>query len=285
LSSISDLGSTLVKFGITNQEADLFLILTRIKKGGAEWTTGSDVAKSVGKDRIRTYQLLQRLLKLGLVQSSYSSRPKMYSAVEPSVAVRHLMSIHEAKLTQLSHIEHKVTEALLNVSPLEVQLSRQDSQEAFDVMSSNVILVHGLPNIQILLKKMMSGQKKVYLVANDESHNHVFATLGIIAPPPYQIKIIISSSKGRKHLPRSIVGRLNCEVVNTPIRLPTIILTPNQYVLLFYSFAKYKKSVLSAVNVRPRVSDCLLVKHKNSIEQMQQMYQVCWQAATNTNQW
>ena len=208
----------------------------------------------------------------------------MYSAVEPAMAVRHLMSIHEAKLTQLSHIEHKVTEALLNVSPLEVQLSRQDIQEAFDVMSSNVILVHGLPNIQILLKKMISGQKKVYLAANDESHNHIFSTLGIIAPPPYQLKIILSSSKGRKHLPRSIVGRLNCEVVTTSIRLPTIILTPNQYVLLFYSIAKYKKSVLSAANVRPKVSDCILVKHKDSIEQMQQMYQVCWQAAINMNQ-
>lgn len=233
----------LVRFGMTNQEADLFLLLTRIKKGGRDWLTGSDIAKAIGKDRVRTYQLLHRLLQIGIVQSNYASRPKMYSVVAPAVALRRLMSIHEAKLTQLSHFEQNATEALLNISPLNIESSKQQHDEPSDSSNiiANVILLHGLPNIQMQLKKVLSGEKEACLMINDESRNHILATLRLIRPVPNSIKILVSSNKSMKLGLGDIKKRFNCDIVSIPIHLPTVIITSDQYVLLFYSVTKYRK--------------------------------------------
>jgi sugar-specific transcriptional regulator TrmB len=172
----------------------LFIVLAKIQKSGINWISGTEVAKAAGKDRIRTYQILHRLLKIGLVQTNFESRPKKYSAVSPPVAVRRLMSIHEAKVTQLSHIEQKATEALLSVNPLKVDLSKSDRDEQQSGTISTVVLIQGLPNIQMQLKKMMSGQKRLYLMVSDESFTHILSTLDLVDPEPTDVRLIVSST-------------------------------------------------------------------------------------------
>jgi sugar-specific transcriptional regulator TrmB len=275
----SELGDTLVIFGLSPQEADLFIVLTKIHKSGVRWISGTEIAKIAGKDRVRTYQIIHRLLKMGLIQTSRESRPKKYSAVSPPTAVRRLMSIHEAKLTQLSHIEQKATEALFNVSPLKVDLSKSDQDGQSTDTVSSVALIHGLPNIQTQLKKLMLGQKHLYLMVSDESFTHVLATLSLIDPEPADIKVIISSTKNKLRLGQ-IRDRLNkYQSIHVTFPLPTVILTSDQYALPFYNAQRFERRILSPKALRTRVSDCIIVSNQSAVKQMNQLYRLCWQVA------
>jgi len=275
----SELGYTLVTFGLSPQEADLFIVLTKIHKSGVKWISGTEIAKVAGKDRVRTYQITNRLLKMGLIQTSRESRPKKYSAVSPPTAVRRLMSIHEAKVTQLSHMEQKATEALFNVSPLKVDLSKSDQdRQPVDTVSS-VALIQGLPNIQTQLKKLMLGQKHLYLMVSDESFTHVLATLSLIDPEPADIKVIISSTRNKLRVGQ-IRDRLNkYQSIHVTFPLPTVILTSDQYALPFYNAQRYERGILSPKALRTRVSDCIIVSNQSAVKQMNQLYRLCWQVA------
>jgi sugar-specific transcriptional regulator TrmB len=276
----SELGNMLVIFGLSQQEADLFIVLAKIQKSGINWISGTEVAKAAGKDRIRTYQILHRLLKIGLVQTNFESRPKKYSAVSPPVAVRRLMSIHEAKVTQLSHIEQKATEALLSVNPIKVDLSKSDRDEQQSGTISTVVLIQGLPNIQMQLKKMMSGQKRLYLMVSDESFTHILSTLDLVDPEPTDVRLIVSSTKKNQLRLGHIKERINnYHSIRASFPLPTLLLTSDQYALLFYSAQKYEKGVLSPRAWRTRVSDCIIVSNKSAVKQMSQLYGLCWHAA------
>ncbi len=275
----SELGNTLAIFGLSPQEADLFIILAKIHKSGLKWISGTEIAKATGKDRVRTYQILHRLRKMGLIQTNLEIRPKKYSAVSPPIAVRRLMSIHEAKVTQLSHIEQKATEALFNVSPLKVDLLKSDQDGQLAGTVSNVALLQGLPNIQTQLKKLMSGQKHLYLMVSDESFTHVLATLNLIDPEPADIRVIISSTKNKLRSGQ-IRDRLNkYQSIHASFPLPTVILTSDQYALPFNNAQRYEKGILSPKALRTRVSDCIIVSNQSAVKQMNQLYRLCWQAA------
>jgi sugar-specific transcriptional regulator TrmB len=275
----SELGNTLVIFGLSPQEADLFIVLAKIHKSGVKWMSGTEISKVAGKDRVRTYQILHRLLKMGIIQTNFESRPKKYAAVSPPIAVRRLMSIHEAKVTQLSHIEQKATEALFNVSPLKVDLSKSDQDGEPVGTVSSVVLIQGLPNIQTQLKKLMSGQKHLYLMVNDESFTHVLTTLSLIDPEPVDIRVIISSTKSKLRLGK-IRDRLSkYQSIHVTFPLPTVILTFDQYALPFYNAQKYERGILSPKALRTRVSDCIIVSNQSAVKKMNQLYRLCWQAA------
>jgi sugar-specific transcriptional regulator TrmB len=275
----SELGNTLEIFGLSPQEADLVITLAKIHKSGVKWISGTEIAKAAGKDRVRTYQILHRLRKMGLIQTNLEIRPKKYSAVSPPIAVRRLMSVHEAKVTQLSHIEQKATEALFNVSPLKVDLLKSDQDGQLAGTVSNVTLIQGLPNIQTQLKKLMSGQKHLYLMVSDESFTHVLATLSLIDPEPADIRVIISSAKNKLRSGQ-IRDRLNkYQSMHVTFPLPTVILTSDQYALPFYNAQRYEKGILSPKALRTRVSDCIIVSNQSAVKQMNQLYRLCWQAA------
>src|SRR3712207_4528089 len=159
--------------------------------------------------------------------------------------------------------------------------SDQDGQPVDTV--SSVALIQGLPNIQTQMKKLMSGQKHLYLMVSDESFTHVLATLSLIDPEPADIKVIISSTKNRLRLGQ-IRDRLNnYQSIHASFPLPTVILTSDQYALPFYNAQRYDRGILSPKALRTRVSDCIIVSNQSAVEQMNQLYRLCWQAALHEN--
>ena len=68
----------LTQFGLSIEEASLFVLLSRVNKKKTFWLKGSEISKLSKKGRVRTYQILQKLVTLGLVNVDIS-RPKKYS--------------------------------------------------------------------------------------------------------------------------------------------------------------------------------------------------------------
>jgi sugar-specific transcriptional regulator TrmB len=267
--------SELVKFGITEQEADLFVLLSRVRTGGKEWIAASDIYKATNRDRVRVYQLLQRLLKLGLVEASLS-RPKKYSVVSPQTSLRRLLAIHETRLTELSHLEEGVVNDLLHLPALRIDLEKESTVRKD---TSGILYLHGLPNVQAELRKIMEGQN-LSMVINDESYKHILNTVGYLTHKPRSARIIVAMTEKplRRRMRESNFGRLT--VASLSEELPTFVLTDSQCALLFYSVKQYKKRALSENVESASVSDSIVVESKRYVKQMHRMFDQLWEFAT-----
>jgi sugar-specific transcriptional regulator TrmB len=266
----------LVKFGITEQEADLFVLLSRVRTGGKEWIAASDIYKATNRDRVRVYQLLQRLLKLGLVEASLS-RPKKYSVVSPQTSIRRLLAIHETRLTELSHLEEDVVTDLLHLPAFRIDLEKESPVRK---ETPGILYLHGLPNVQSELRKMMEGQD-LSIVINDESYKHIMSTVGYLKQKPRSARVIVAMDEKplKRRMRESHFGRLT--VASSSEELPTFVLTAAQCALLFYSVKQFKKRTLSESVESASVSDAIVVESKRYVKQMHRMFDQLWGFATN----
>jgi sugar-specific transcriptional regulator TrmB len=176
---------SLTRFRLTAQEARLLILLARVQNSGAPGVTGSMLAELSSTNRVRTYQLLQRLADMGLVEVDFG-RPKRYAAVLPQTLARRLVALHESKLTELTHLEEGIAEALSEASPIKVDLDANKEKK------SNVILLHGLSNIQSIVRRVMENRDS-HIVVNDESEDHIFTTIKYMSRKPSSSKVIFAT--------------------------------------------------------------------------------------------
>ena len=229
----------LTQFGLSKDEASLFVLLSRVNKKKTFWLKGSEISKLSKKGRVRTYQILQKLLTLGLLSVDLS-RPKKYSTVSPQVALRRLLSIQESKLTELSHLESEAIESLRNLNPLAVEsIISEEAGKAKSLVS----LLQGLANIQTALREAISGAE-VYISINDESVEHLSTVLTFISEKPKSARVIFSTSKRafpKHYLPIS----KDVELFWRQGSSPTFIIADGVTMFLFYSKTGVRKKLLS----------------------------------------
>src|SRR5271157_2280831 len=266
-----ELSSELVRFGVTSQEADLFVLLTRVRNAGAGGVTGSELARMANAGRVRTYQILDRLVGFGLVQVELG-RPKRYSAENPRTAVRRLLALHESKLTELSHAEEKVAEALAEAAPLGVKKEPDSKGKA------KVAVLRGISAIQSLLRKAMED-RDLRAVVNDESEDHVFTTIGYMARKPKSVRVVFATMDEKREPFEG--GRVEISGYRYKIRLvkgalPTMLLNGQQCMMLFYESERYRPKPLSPVTVRTVVSSCVVIEGAGYVSQMEAVYDRFW---------
>jgi hypothetical protein len=271
-----ELPSLLMAFGLTRQEADLFVLLSRVRNSGSGGASGSVVAGLFKSGRVRTYQVLQHLTELGLVDVE-PGRPKRYSAVAAETAVRRLLALQENKVTELSHLEREVAETLGRAPPLS---AGKGEAEAKGEWSAHVL--HGISNIQTLARRAMED-KDLRIMVNDQSEDHVFTTVRYMSRKPRSARVIFTttspSQKGFESPKQEIEGyTYNIRLLR--MDLPTVILARDQCLLLFYTSRRYRPKPLSPITVRTVPSDCIVVDSPTFISQMEQVFEVFWKMAT-----
>ncbi len=268
----SDLPSELTKFGVTRQETELFLLLSRVRNAGTKGVTGRQLAELAGLNRVRTYQLLDRLVDLGIVQAEFG-RPKKYGAEDPQTAVRRLVALQESKLNELSLAEGAMAEALAQASPVTIEGERKGKEEP-----SKVAVLHGISAIQGLLKRSIEG-KNVRMIANDESEAHLFTTVRYMSRKPRSARIVFASKdENREPFPG---GRAVIEGYRYRIRLfrgdlPTVVLSGDRSLTLYYESQKYRPKPLSAMTVRTVVSSAVLIEGEKQVAQMETVFGKLW---------
>ncbi len=271
----AELSSALVRFGVTKQEADLFVLLSKVRNSGAGGVSGREIAGLSKGGRVRTYQVLQRLAGLGLVEVE-PGRPKRYLAVSPEVGVRRLLSIQESRVTELSHLEEEVAVSLSKSSPISMGEAESGSKEKW-----NATVVHGVSGIQTIARKAMADQD-LRLIVNDESEGHVFTTVRYMSRKPRSARVIFATSNKRQRG----FGASKVEVEGYPYRikifhgdLPTIVLSQSQCLLVFYASRRFRPKPLSPVTVSTGPSDCIVVDSPKFIAQMGEVFEAFWKAA------
>ncbi len=262
----NSLTATLEKFGLTQQEANVFILLSQIEKSGSKWATAPELSKLSGKDRVRTYQILRRLQHVGLVESRFS-RPKKYAAITAPTAIRRLMAIQETRLTELSYLEKEVVDSLLNVEPIVVNRDTLGGLE--EIKQSGIVLVQGIPNIHATLRKIMANEN-ILMITNDESYDHLSKVIKYLTQKPKSLEILHSSSRRRIPSQKSFPSE-TLHFQAFPRELPTVILAGRFCILPFYSQELHRRKALSKPEPRVRISDLVLTDDARYVQQMKQL--------------
>jgi sugar-specific transcriptional regulator TrmB len=270
-----ELTGELTKFGVTKQEAELFLLLTRARNAGTQGITGSELAELGGLGRVRTYQLLENLAGLGIIQVEVG-RPKRYLAENPQTAMRRLVALHESKLNELSLAEEAVAEELAEAPPLPVQKERPEKGTG-----SRIAVLHGLSAIQGLLRRAMQD-RDLRVVVNDESEEHVFTVIRYLTKKPNSVRVVYATKAEEQ--PSFKGGRVEIDGYRYKIRvfrgdLPTMVLNGEQCLLLFYETQRYRPKPLSPVMVRTVVSACVAIEGPKQVGQLETTFGKLWDLA------
>ena len=271
----SEVAAELTKFGLTKQESDLFLLLSKVRNADQGGVTGNELSELSGMNRVRTYQILDRLVDLGIVVVEVG-RPKRYSAEYPQTAVRRLVSIQESKLNELSLGEEALAEGLANAPPQEPR-KRPEKEEG-----SKVAVLHGISTINGLLRRAMQD-RELRVVLNDESEGHVFTTIRYIVKKPKSVRVVFATAdESRKPFEG---GRVEIDGYRYRIRLfrgdlPTMILNEDRCLMLFYETQRYRPKPLSPMTVRTVVSSCIAVEGEKQVGQMETTFDRLWASAS-----
>jgi sugar-specific transcriptional regulator TrmB len=258
----------LTRFGLSEDEALFFVLLSRVSKKQTIWLKGSDISRLSKKGRVRTYQILQRLLNLGLVNVDLS-RPKKYSTVSPQVALHRLLSIQESKLTELSHLEEEVIESLRNLDPISTEVILG---EEVNKGKSLVSLLQGLANIQTALREVISGAE-VFISINDDSVEHIFTMLKFISEKTKSARVVFSTTK-RAFPSRYLSLSNDVELFWRHGGSPTFIIAKDVTMFLFYSKTSIRKKLLSPEITVNTASQLTVVNSETYADQIRSIFEL-----------
>ena len=273
----------LTQFGLSRDETSLFILLSQANKGGTNWLKGSDISRLSKKGRVRTYQILQRLLELGLAKVDFS-RPKKYSSVSPQVALRRLLSAQESKLTELSHLESPAIESLLALEPIHVA-SKETDDERSSKSGSVISILQGLANVQIALREIVDNADHLLAVASEESFDHLFTMVGFLANRPKSMRFVLSGSS-----PSSIrdyssqIKEYKIDARSYRGGFPTFLITKSQVVFLYYTVQEKRARPLSPVTVTSGISQIAVISSESYVQRMSELFELVWSSSEEIRQ-
>ena len=102
----SDLTEILVRLGLTNAEAQVFLAATRLGGG-----TNREIASAAAKERANTHHILSKLQQIGIIEPTLGS-PTRFRPVDTKEAIDHLFSLQTTRLRELDDLRTKVAASL-----------------------------------------------------------------------------------------------------------------------------------------------------------------------------
>ncbi len=271
----------LSEFGLSYDEASIFMLLTRIKKAGVDWISGRELAKIAKRDRVRVYQILQKLVVFGLLHADFG-RPTGYSVVTPEVAIEKLVAVHEAKLKQLNSYQAELKDALKKADPIRVVTKTSGGE---DQNRPAMSMFHGVSAIRHLIWSSANANS-LQIIANSESANFILSTIRRATVAPKSCKILLSgeSANPSDALDLQNMKGIDFEASYMKGHLPTFILTDNQILILFYSTEKYKPKPLSTITSRLIMLHALVVDDKIYVEEMHELFNTLWQVSTRIKQ-
>lgn len=97
----------LMKFGLSRREAEVYCALLQKKE-----LTALEVAKITSVTRTKTYEILQNLLKKRMCNESFRNGIKVFSSVEPKIALQNIITVQENELNKKREIISNFGETL-----------------------------------------------------------------------------------------------------------------------------------------------------------------------------
>ena len=104
---MNEIQSKLQELGLTGREAEVYLAL--LKKNGL---SAPEVSKITTITRTKVYEILQNLVKKGLCNVTSKNKMNVFSSIEPTIAIRNILSIYENELNRKQKLGEQLHEEL-----------------------------------------------------------------------------------------------------------------------------------------------------------------------------
>jgi sugar-specific transcriptional regulator TrmB len=98
------------ELGLSGREAEVYLALLN-KKG----LTAPAISKITTITRTKSYEILQNLVKKGLCNETFKNGTKVFSSVEPTIAIQNLLSVYEKELSIKKELAKQFRDDLLEL--------------------------------------------------------------------------------------------------------------------------------------------------------------------------
>ncbi len=95
------------KFGISKREAEVYVALLQKKE-----LTAPEVAKITSVARTKCYEILQNLVKKKICNENYKNGNKIFSSVEPKIALQNILAVQEIELNRKKEAARSFGETL-----------------------------------------------------------------------------------------------------------------------------------------------------------------------------
>jgi len=100
----------LQELGLTRREAEIYLALLSKKE-----LTASEIAKITSVSRTKSYEILQNLVKRKVCNENFKNGTKVFSSVNPDIAIQNLISIYEEDLKRKKRVAEKSRDELIEM--------------------------------------------------------------------------------------------------------------------------------------------------------------------------
>ena len=107
---MKDLQVKLQELGLSGREAEIYLALLMKKE-----LTAPEVAKITSVTRTKSYELLQNLVKKRVCNERYKNGTKVFSSIEPTIAIQNILSVYEDELNRKKNLAEQFREDLVEL--------------------------------------------------------------------------------------------------------------------------------------------------------------------------
>lgn len=153
----------LQSLGISGREAEVYIALLQKNE-----LTAPEVAKLTTAARTKIYEILQNLVKKGLCTEKYKDGLKVFSCIEPNIALQNILKFDEEELTRKKKIADEFQGELMKLFAQNVKVT--DPLDYIEVISDIGHLRERWVKIQENTKKELIGfTKPPYVISFEDT--------------------------------------------------------------------------------------------------------------------
>ena len=178
---MEDLLANLQELGLSGREAEIYLALLTKKE-----MTAPEVAKITSVTRTKSYEILQNLIKKRVCNEKYKNGTKVFSSIEPTIAIQNMLSVYENELNKKKKIAELFKEDLIELHKL-----KEEKEDPLDY-------IEVLTDVGQIRKKWLNIQK------------NTIRELLYFTKPPYTSSNIIDNVAAEAKL---INNNVNCKSI------------------------------------------------------------------------
>jgi HTH-type transcriptional regulator, sugar sensing transcriptional regulator len=184
-----DLIDNLVRIGLSNREAEIYIALLQKKD-----FTAAELTKITNGTRSKIYEFLQNLINKGVCKESYKNGQKIYSAVNPKIAINNVITKFKNRIKQETE-QMEQAGILIEKELMFLHENGIGNNDSFDY-------------VEVLTDKGLIREKSLFIQKNTKKEIDVFTK------PPYTANLDKNLTGATKTIKNKVIIRSIYEYKN-----------------------------------------------------------------------
>jgi len=263
---MKELQEKLQELGLTGREAEVYLALFQKKELSAP-----EISKITTITRTKSYEILQNLIKKRVCNEKYKNGTKVFSSVEPTIAIQNLLLTYEEELNRKKKLAEQFREHLVELH--KIKEKNNDPIDYIEVLTDIGLIRTRWINIQKNTKKELLGfTKPPYAVIPE---NNIKTAREVLRK-----KIVIKSIYEYKHLASFEEKKNFIEVIESYQKLgeEAKIMYELPMKLVICDEKITMLALTDRISMEPSITT-IIIDHPNYAKAQKEVFEVYWSKA------